>query len=402
MKNLLVLLIAIVYSSISWSATISGKVFYQGDSTRPITNVNVVLKNVQNNSVATYLTGPDGYYEFLNVPAGTYTLKGMTQQQPGGVTMQDANLVKAYLKGKVEFNDIQKLAADVDGDGLITDEDYELIKNHVTHNTPFPVGEWVFLSETITVSNLKDSNPGGVVGSSSGDVGGVFVPGIRELGVYPVDCTGSLLVTKGEQFNISIKTSEALLISAAGLIIHFSANLITVRSVDFSAAGLEYTIEDGLVQVSWIETNGSAVFFNEGTDLLTLHCTAGSGLAEGMEARFTLDGNSSLAGKDYSEITGARFRMPMVECVKPELKISNFPNPFTTATTLSYFLPEDGPVSVVLFNQVGKMVKEFTPGDQTQGYHNLELDGAGLPPGYYYCRISHAGSTESIRILKTK
>ncbi len=402
MKNLLIFLLVIAFSGAAWSATISGKVFYQGDSTRPVTNVIVLLKDVQNNSLATYTTGPTGYYQFLNVPAGTYSLKGTKQQPGGGVSILDATLVLLHVMGIYPFNDIQELAADVNGSGSVTLTDYMLIMNHILHNTPFPVGEWVFLSESITINNLKDSNPGGLVGSSSGDVGGVFVPGTRNLQAYPVALNGSMQVSRGQQFDVPLQTSAALSITGAGLIINVPSNLISVQSVDSPLSGFEYSIEGNQVRLVWNNATGTAEEIQGETALVTLHCIANTAFEEGMKTSFSLDGSTSLVDKNYTEIANAGLKIPLVECAKPSLTLSNYPNPFTSSTSLSYFLPEDGPVSVALFNQTGQKVSEYTPGNQVKGIHSLTIEGQGLNSGYYFCRVTVTGKSESIRILKVQ
>jgi hypothetical protein len=402
MKTLFTLLFAIILGQLASAGTVSGVVLYQGDSTRPINNVVVSLKGEDNNTIATYTTGPNGLYEFLNVPNGTYTIRGVKTLPGGGVSMLDATLVFLHILGFYPFNDIQTLAADVNGNGAITLSDYTLIMQHVLRHTPFPVGEWVFLSETFTVNELKDSRPGGISGSSSGDVGGVFVPGTRSVGTYPMTNSGSIKVSVNEPFNVSIKATQALSISGTGLIINYPSDMVSIQSVDFPMDNFEYVVEGSQVRLIWNDPNGNTLDLKEGSELVTLHCTATKDFNEGMTASFTLDGSTSIVSNTYTEITDAGLQAPVIEFTKPSLRLSNFPNPFGSSTTLAYYLPESGPVTITLYDQSGRPVREYNPGELTEGYHSLIIEGSGLTPGSYTCRITLSGSnTQTIRLLKS-
>jgi hypothetical protein len=400
MKTLLSILLALTIAQIASAGTVSGVVLYQGDSARPINNVVVSLRGIDNATIATFTTGPDGHYLFTNVPGGSYTLRGVKTSPGGGVSMLDATLVFLHILGFYPFNDIEALAADVNGSGNITLTDYSMIMYHVLRHTPFPVGEWVFLTETFTVTDLKDSHPGGLAGSSAGDVGGVFVPGTRNLGAYPMTNAGSIKVSADEPFNVSIKATQALSITGTGLIINYPSELVSIQSVDFPMTDYEYVVEGNQVRLIWNDPKGATLDLKEGSVLVTLHCIANSNFTEGMTANFTLDGNTSLVSKTYTEITDAGLQAPAIEYAKPSLRLSNYPNPFGSSTTLAYFLPADGSVTIALYDQSGRNVREYNQGEQNEGYHTLLIEGSGLTPGSYFCRITSGGNTQTIRLLK--
>jgi hypothetical protein len=121
-----------------------------------------------------------------------------------------------------------------------------------------------------------------------------------------------------------------------------------------------------------------------------------------MSAHFALDGNSSLISSTYTEIKDAKLQVPTIEYTMPSFRLSNYPNPFETSTTLAYYLPKSGLVTMSLFDQNGRVVKETNLGELTEGYHSYLLEGSGLTPGSYFCKLNLSGSkTETIRILKT-
>ncbi|NVO20053.1 MAG: T9SS type A sorting domain-containing protein [Bacteroidetes bacterium] len=402
MKTLFTILLAVIFGQIVSAGTVSGVVLYQGDSTRPINSVTVALKGIDNSTIATYLTGPDGVYVFNDVPAGSYTLRGVKTLPGGGVTMLDATLVFLHILGFYPFDAIQSLAADVNGSGTITLTDYSMIMYHVLRHSPFPVGEWVFLTETFTVTDLKDSHPGGLTGSSAGDVGGVFVPGTRNLPAYPMTNAGTIKVSSEEPFNVSIKATQPMSISGTGLIINYPSDIVTIQSVEFPMSNFEYVIDGDQIRLIWNDPEGSNLNLKPGSELITIHCTANGNFTEGMKASFTLDGNTSIVSNTYTEITDAGLQAPTIEYTKPSLRLSNYPNPFGASTTLAYYLPRNGSVTLTLYDQSGQVVREYNQGEQTEGYHSMLVEGSGLTPGSYFCKISLSGSeTQTIRLLKS-
>jgi len=80
--------------------------------------------------------------------------------------------------------------------------------------------------------------------------------------------------------------------------------------------------------------------------------------------------------------------------------IGNSPNPFNPLTVISYFLAEDSPVQIDIYNLKGQKVRTFSTAMQTAGTHSLQwngLDGQGKEAGtgIYFFRMT-AGSTKMV------
>ena len=74
------------------------------------------------------------------------------------------------------------------------------------------------------------------------------------------------------------------------------------------------------------------------------------------------------------------------------------PNPFRTTATVAYTLAERGPVSLRVFDLLGRQVAVLADGVASAGRHEARFDGAGLAGGVYVVRFE-AGATVQTRRL---
>jgi photosystem II stability/assembly factor-like uncharacterized protein len=71
----------------------------------------------------------------------------------------------------------------------------------------------------------------------------------------------------------------------------------------------------------------------------------------------------------------------------------NYPNPFDASTMIEYTLPKTGDVGLNVYNALGEKVATLASGNATAGRHTVTFDGAELPNGIYYYRLT-AGKYE--------
>lgn len=74
----------------------------------------------------------------------------------------------------------------------------------------------------------------------------------------------------------------------------------------------------------------------------------------------------------------------------------NYPNPFNPKTNISFELPYDSKISIVIFDMLGREVTTLVDGFKEAGYHIVEFDGSKLSSGMYFYRI-HTESFESVK-----
>jgi parallel beta-helix repeat protein len=82
--------------------------------------------------------------------------------------------------------------------------------------------------------------------------------------------------------------------------------------------------------------------------------------------------------------------------------LQNYPNPFNATTTLSYMLPQTGPVIISVYNLLGQRVRTIFEGKQQAGSHSLIWDASDLPSGVYFARLEAGERSQSVKMVLLK
>lgn len=105
-----------------------------------------------------------------------------------------------------------------------------------------------------------------------------------------------------------------------------------------------------------------------------------------------IDGSFTLTA--YCAADGTRF----VRAADGVQLLPNHPNPFRDATVLEYTTVQDGEVSLIVHDRMGREVARVVNGQQPAGRYRLTLDGTALPPGLYFA-VLRSGEAQSVRTL---
>ena len=77
----------------------------------------------------------------------------------------------------------------------------------------------------------------------------------------------------------------------------------------------------------------------------------------------------------------------------------NYPNPFNPSTRITYTIPEDGLVSLKVYNPLGRQVAELVNEVVRAGTHTVTFNtvgGTGISSGVYFYRLE-AGNRVTVR-----
>ena len=78
--------------------------------------------------------------------------------------------------------------------------------------------------------------------------------------------------------------------------------------------------------------------------------------------------------------------------------LQNYPNPFNPATTIRYTLQEEGPVSLRVYDLLGREVAVLLDGRENAGAHSVVFDGRGLASGVYFYRLETGSFVKTMKL----
>jgi hypothetical protein len=90
------------------------------------------------------------------------------------------------------------------------------------------------------------------------------------------------------------------------------------------------------------------------------------------------------------------------EPVRPEKTVlsQNYPNPFNPSTEIAFTLEQDGHVSLIIYDLLGREIRTLLDKTMTQGSYTVTWDGRGafgadLPSGIYFYRLTSGNFNET-------
>ena len=113
-----------------------------------------------------------------------------------------------------------------------------------------------------------------------------------------------------------------------------------------------------------------------------------------------LDGSVNLSNP-IEVLLGARFTLPT------EFASTVYPNPFNPRTTISYELPADTDVSIVIYNETGQEIRHLVSQHYAAGRYNVQWDakdylGRSVGSGVYIAKIVAGPNTAIQKMLLLK
>lgn len=78
----------------------------------------------------------------------------------------------------------------------------------------------------------------------------------------------------------------------------------------------------------------------------------------------------------------------IADTTKTAILRNNYPNPFRSTTTIAFELFEPNPVDLMVYDAIGRAVKQVENGFLTRGTHQYVLDLSDLPSGLYFYRLT--------------
>lgn len=397
---------------------ITGTVRYYAGTQEPVPGVVITGTDALQ---GTQTTGEGGAYTVLGVLGGGGTVTpAKSGDQRDALSALDAAWILACTAGMRTCAGEQALAADVTGDGVVTQEDAQvLLEVLVGTRAGPPAGDWRFEPATRTYAALTGNQEAqDFAAVLVGDVTGNWSAASAAFAAAQGNAPTTVRASRGEPRGTVALRATQTQTAADGAI------LLEARLPGGTVFGLEAEVSfDAPVEILDVQPAGSAAGF-----LLAHHSEPGrvrialasaTGIPEGgVFARIDI---RSSAGEPNARITAARINEeaasggPAVVAATPlptsfELR-QNAPNPFNaaTGTRLLVEVPDVGDevsrvVKVDVYNVRGTLVRRLLdqplqPGRYPVAWDGRDDAGALVPSGVYIAVADMAGVRRRVRMI---
>lgn len=189
----------------------------------------------------------------------------------------------------------------------------------------------------------------------------------------------------------------------------------TFADVDALLADFAASFQSGTVEITWrLSRMDDGVRFSvqrkeEGAADFTAPAQniEANGLSFIYRDESTEPGSSYRYRVQYADASGSHVLFETEAVAVPALPLTlnqNWPNPFNPSTTISYYLPESGPVRLEIFDVAGRRIAYFVNGNEERGNHSAVWNGAGesgspAAAGIYIYRLTAGRETLSRKMV---
>ncbi len=155
----------------------------------------------------------------------------------------------------------------------------------------------------------------------------------------------------------------------------------------------------GMILFSVTQVNGGLAGYGVNVALTGTHSDSA------MSIQYTLSGLKKGNGTiELKRVKPTLVRDRLVTAIPLEFKLeANYPNPFNPHTFIEFILARSGPVTLTVFNLLGRPVRVLVTADLPAGRHGFSWDGLdekGLaaPSGVYFYRLEHPDFSQTRRM----
>ena len=405
------------------NAVISGSFNYYNAANSILEGVEIELK--QSGAVIDFTTTDEnGYYEFTDVEPGTYEIVSSYSSIPGSINSTDAAQVNYWSVNAGEIELVRFYAGDVVNDLSILSGDASRIQQYfLTFGNPPFSSSWMFWP----MNEMISSNPaaGGLptvsvqpgetavqldfYGLITGDFNRSYTPGSKETTSKTLMLNYGNIIEVGinEIFDLSFYAGKEMEVGATSLILSFPSEFLDVNNVylgNNQNTSIPYFVSGDELRISWLSLTPLSV--KEGEPLLTLSLTLTGSTGEN-EIYFSLvnDPLNELADGTYEVIDDAVLMVDIIKTtmvgfdevtISDQIRFSNHPNPFSETTTIDYSIPEEGKVTIEIYDIVGNKTELMMDEIKSAGEYQLKVDATNMKPGIYFARLMFNNEKRSI------
>lgn len=379
-----------------------GTVRYIDDARTPVASVTVKLYDAFGNLVATDKTNGQGKYKFTNLPDGNYTVKFSGHIQGAKYDLRNANLISKNLWGYVQLTPLQKLAADVNGNGRVDWGDvYTLAVDYFLFGKRGSVGKLVALPKQIQIGgySLKGSGDDDDIGGS-GDPDGVFLPTTKaRVENFEIKYLKGLNVQANESIEVPVYFNANAKLNGFAVSMNYAKTAMDFEQLNSNIDGIEFSNANGIIKATW-QNNSGITNIDVSKPLFTLKfSTANANDIKGLKG-ITFNQETQFIDANGSLIEDAQLSLPNLIGMDGANTLNNiYPNPIFNTAKINYSLSGNYKVNLNIYNTVGQLVTTLVNKEQAAGTYEVEFNRANLhlSAGSYIYRLECKGENPFVQ-----
>lgn len=385
--------------------SITGNLNYYNNYLTPLGNSIVYFENSAENTLDSVQSDQNGYYSHICYEFGTYCFDASSDIPWGGGNSVDAFFIQRHFLGLNYLTGLSVEAADVDGSGFINSDDaLKVQQRFVNMINSFPAGDWVFEADSMSI-NFGGYYTRDLLGSCYGDVNRSYNPALAKTEpTIEINTKETLEIISYEDFVLPVYAEMDIELASVSLVMNYPSQILDIRNIlmfDDNKGNLYYTIKNDEIRISWVSiqpvliTKGDILFEVK----ISSHDLSGNGVTR---IPFDIMPYSEFGDGSGKVIQDVKLSMPeLIAGVTSKYSLGqNYPNPYNYTTEIFYALPEEGFVSLKVYNLLGELVHVLVETLQGAGVYTAELNGSYLNPGIYLYKIDVRGKSE--RFVNTK
>ena len=110
-----------------------------------------------------------------------------------------------------------------------------------------------------------------------------------------------------------------------------------------------------------------------------------------------------LSGTTTNTLEGSGTAVAREEGVPTSFELAqNYPNPFNPSTTIAFSIPQAAPVSLKVFDVLGKEVAVLVDGYTEAGNYSVPFDASNRSSGIYFYRLQSGHFTKTMKTMLMK
>jgi len=394
--------------------TISGTIAYC-ESAIPIANAQLALTGDTELSAN---TESNGDYQ-LDEVQGNVTLTASKSDEIGDINGFDLLRLKNILLGVHTPTTGETWAGDCNGDEGVNGFDLLRLKNYLLGiAVDPPIATWGFdpgnYSYRPIDADKADQDFAGVIfgdvtlswGSSSSVLAKSTGDGRIDFGGYCFDAVGNI--------HVPITSDRDLMLGMLDWSIEFDSTLFTLESLNsrFLEQG-DCHYANGQIKIVWVYLGEEEIIHADESicELILMPLSEhGIGKLSFVGENYLANGNEEPYDFTYVDIQLNLMLLSISEngALPTETTLyPNYPNPFNPRTMISYYLKENGDVTVHIFNLRGESQRSYHYPNQAAGFYQLEWNGKdsqglAVPSGIYFYQLRHEGFSQMKRMVLMK